>query len=69
MMENEIHKEYFYRYLVKKPAESKPLIACLASQILKDHHPGLLQRTVSVLLYGNGVNKQVAIYIGRYSTV
>ncbi len=46
---------------MKKPAESKPLIACLVSQVLKDHHPklGLLQRVVSVLLYGNGVSKQV----------
>lgn len=49
--------------LVKKPAISKPFISCLASQLVKDRHPklGLMQRAVSVMLYGNGSSKQVRI--------
>ena len=51
------------RLLVKKPAISKPFISCLASQLVKDRHPklGLMQRAVSVMLYGNGSSKQVRI--------
>ena len=46
---------------MKRPG-SKPLLACIASQLLKDNHPklGLMQRSLSVLLYGNGVNKHVS---------
>ena len=46
--------------LVSNHMESKPLICLMASMILKDR-VGLVQRAVSVLLYGNGANKQVSI--------
>ena len=47
--------------LVRRPAESKPLLCLLASQIVKARHQrmGLVQRAVSVMLYGNGTAKQV----------
>ena len=37
------------------------MIACVASQVLKDGHPklGLVQRAISILLYGNGSPKKV----------
>ena len=49
------------RCLVKKPDECRPLMACVVSQVLKDRHPklGLVQRAVSILLYGNGSPKKV----------
>lgn len=42
--------------------QSKPFISSLACQLLKDNHPklGLMQRAVSVLLYGNGTSKHVS---------
>ena len=42
--------------------KTKPVIASLACQLLKDGHPqlGLLQRAVSVLLYANGTSKSVS---------
>ena len=48
--------------LVKNPRDSKPFIASLACQLIKDGHPqlGLLQRAVSVLLYANGTSKSVS---------
>lgn len=54
----------FLQYLVKKPRESKPFIASLACQLVKDGHPqlGLLQRAVSVLLYANGTSKNVGFH-------
>lgn len=47
--------------LVTNPTKKKPLLCMLASQLLKQRHPqlGLVQRAMSVLLYGNGTNKQV----------
>ena len=41
--------------------KSQPFISSLACQLIKDHHPklGLMQRAVSVLLYGNGTSKHV----------
>ena len=41
--------------------ESQPFISSLACQLIKDHHPKLelMQRAVSVLLYGNGTSKHV----------
>ena len=49
------------RQLVKQPAKKKPLLCCLASQLLKSRHQrlGLVQRAVSVMMYGNGTAKQV----------
>ena len=48
--------------LVKNPKNSKPFIASLACQLLKDHHPslGLLQCALSVHLYANGTSKNVS---------
>ena len=47
--------------LVRRPAVQKPLLCFLASQLLKSrhHHMGLVQRAVSVMMYGNGTAKQV----------
>ena len=47
--------------LVQQPAEKKPLLCFLASQLLKTRHPhmGLVQRAVSVMMYVNGTAKQV----------
>ena len=51
------------RCLVRNRSQSKPFIASLACQLLKDNHPklGLMQRAVSVLLYGNGTSKHVSL--------
>ncbi len=48
--------------LIRNPSKNKPLLCLLASQLLKHRFPklGLVQRAVSVLLYGNGTNKQVS---------
>lgn len=47
--------------LVINPSKKKPLLCLLASQLLKQRYPklGLVQRAMSVLLYGNGTKKQV----------
>ena len=47
--------------LVRNPSRSKPFIASLACQLLKDSHPklGLMQRATSVLLYAYGTSKHV----------
>ena len=49
------------KQLVPKPIEHKPLLCQVASQILKSRHQrmGLVHRAVSIMLYGNGTNKQV----------
>lgn len=47
--------------LVNRPAERTPLLCLIASQLLKCRHQRLclVQRAVSVMLYGNGTAKQV----------
>lgn len=47
--------------LVQQPANKKPLLCSVASQLLKARHQhmGLVQRAVSVMMYGNGTAKQV----------
>lgn len=47
--------------IVRKPTERGPLLCMLASQLLKCRHPklGLVQRAVSIMMYGNGTAKQV----------
>jgi len=49
--------------LVINPSKKKPLLCFLASQLLKQQYQklGLVQRAVSVLMYGNGTNKQVKV--------
>lgn len=56
---------YIFRLLVKTPSSSKPFIACLASQLVKDGHPklGLMQRAMSIFLYGNGASKDVRMFL------
>ena len=51
----------FLQLLVPKPLERRPLISFIASLILRTRHQQLclVQRAVSVMLYGNGVGKQV----------
>lgn len=51
--------------LVGNPSRRKPLLCLLASQILKSRHQhmGLVQRAVSVMLYGCGTAKQVCIVL------
>ena len=48
--------------LIKKPAEKKPFLCMVVSQILKSCNQcmGLVQRAVSVMMYGNGTSKQVS---------
>ncbi len=50
--------------LVPKPEDHKPLICTIASQLLKCRHQhlSLVQRAISVMLYGHGTHKQVAIF-------
>ena len=47
--------------LIPKPVEHKPLQCFIACQMLKSRHPklGLVQKAISVMLYGNSVAKQV----------
>ena len=47
--------------LIPKSVEQKPLECLIASQLLKCRHPemALVQRAVSVMMYGNNVQKQV----------
>ena len=49
--------------LISNPLAKKPLLCVLSSQLLKQRYPrlGLVQRAMSVLLYGNGINKQVRL--------
>ena len=55
--------------LIPKSAKRKPLQCTIASQLLKCRHPemALVQRAVSVMMYGNSVPKQVLFY--RYAPV
>ena len=48
--------------VVGQATKRSPLISLLASMILKSRHQrmGLIQRAVSVMLYGNGTAKQVS---------
>lgn len=48
--------------LIKHPEDHKPLICLIISMILKQRSPkvSLVQRAVSVLLYGNGTSKVVS---------
>ena len=50
------------RSLVRNSAKSKPFIASIACQLLKDNYPklGLMQRAVSVLFYANGTSKNIS---------
>ena len=47
--------------LIPKPTQHKPLQCFIACQLLKSRHPkmGLVQKAISVMLYGNSVAKQV----------
>lgn len=49
------------KQLVRRSHEKKPLLCFVASQLLKAHnqHMGLVQRAVSIMLFGNGTSKQV----------
>ena len=51
------------KQIVKLPAEKKSLLCFLGSQLLKSRHQhmGLVQRAISVMLYGNGTAKQVCL--------
>ena len=52
------------KQLVVRQDERKPFLSFLASQILmKSHnmHMGLVQRAVSIMLYGNGTSKEVSV--------
>lgn len=53
------------KQLVNRPAEKKPLLCFIASQLLKSRHQhmGLVQRAVSIMMYGNGTSKQVSFVI------
>lgn len=56
--------------LINKPKDHKPLLCCLASQILKCKHQRLclVQRVISVMLYGYGTAKQVRSLCGMIYT-
>lgn len=47
--------------VVQQPKDNKPLLCFIACQLLKSRHQhmGLVQRAVSVMLYGSGTAKQV----------
>lgn len=47
--------------IIPRASERKPLVCFLASQLLKSWHQrlSLVQRAVSVMMYGNGAAKQV----------
>ena len=47
--------------LIPNPQDDKPLLCLIASMLLKRRLPkmGLVQRAISLLLYGNGTSKQV----------
>ena len=51
------------KHIVPQPAEQRPLICLVVSQLLKSRHRrmGLVQRAVSIMLYGNSSSKQVRI--------
>ncbi len=47
--------------IIPRPAQQRPLLGLLISQLLKSRHQrmGLVQRAISLMLYGNGAGKQV----------
>ena len=47
-------------HLLPRPMERKPLLCLLASQLLKarNQHMGLVQRAISMMLYGSGTSWQ-----------
>ena len=49
------------KQIVPRPTEQRPLLCLVASQLLKSRHQqlGLVQQTISIMLYGNGSSKQV----------
>jgi len=49
------------KQIVPQPAEQRPLLCLVASKLLKSRHQQLclVQRAVSLMLYGNGSSKQV----------
>lgn len=55
--------------LIPRASQKKPLLCLLASQLLKSRHQRLclVQRAVSVMLYGNGAAKQVKTCIFYYT--
>ena len=50
--------------LVAKPEENKAMLCMVANMFLKKHNKSLalVQKCISVFLYGNGCSKQVNIY-------
>ena len=48
--------------LVRHPTDNKPLLCLLASMLLKKRSPGLglVQRAITVALYGNGAHYNVS---------
>ena len=53
---------FLLQRLIKHPADHKPLICLIISMILKQRSPkvSLVQRAISVFLYGNGTSKVVS---------
>ena len=51
--------------LLGAPEQNKPLICLLTSMILKKKYPvlGLVQKAISLLLYGNGTHKLVSLVL------
>jgi len=51
----------FFMKLVRCPEDNKPFLCLLASMILKKRSPGLglVQRAITVALYGNGAHQAV----------
>lgn len=51
--------------LVGRPSQRFPLLCLIASMMLKsrNQHISLVQRAISIMLYGNGTAKQVSIGI------
>ena len=48
--------------IIPKPSSNKQLVCMVASQLLKARHRNmcLIQRAISIMLYGNGTKKQVS---------
>ena len=51
--------------ILPHPSQQKPLLCMIISQLVKSRHQRLclVQRAVSVMLYGHGCNKQVCFYL------
>lgn len=56
--------------LIPNPTEHKPLLCFVASQLLKSRHQrmGLVQRAISIMLYGHGTAKQVSLNHNSYGS-